>query len=187
MDASVEVMGHAYRAEPLPDDCLGLMMPLARKSVGPLAAVTAPNGSRPSISRYCISSASRRGQLRRRSLECATGCCRGRSSAVARSRRGSWTTPAFPRRVNTRSVWRGNSAGQLGMFSDMAKTAFPDWSAGPRDRAASRASIPAITRYTCERPLGPKSANRLPWPLGSNGGNAPLVFHSPCRMPQRLV
>ncbi|MBV8157278.1 MAG: IS701 family transposase [Dyella sp.] len=36
------VIGHADRAEPLRDYCTGLMMPVARKSVEPLAAVTAP-------------------------------------------------------------------------------------------------------------------------------------------------
>lgn len=43
MDALVEVIGHADRAEPLRDYCTGLMMPVARKSVEPLAAVTAPS------------------------------------------------------------------------------------------------------------------------------------------------
>jgi SRSO17 transposase len=38
----VEVIGHADRAEPLKDYCLGLMLPVERKSVEPLAAVTAP-------------------------------------------------------------------------------------------------------------------------------------------------
>jgi SRSO17 transposase len=38
----VEVMGHADRAGPLRDYCLGLLMPGERKSVEPLAAVTAP-------------------------------------------------------------------------------------------------------------------------------------------------
>ena len=38
----VDVIGHADRAEPLNDYCLGLMLPVARKSVEPLAAVTAP-------------------------------------------------------------------------------------------------------------------------------------------------
>ncbi len=42
VDALVEVIGHADRAEPLRDYCTGLMMPVARKSVEPLAAVTAP-------------------------------------------------------------------------------------------------------------------------------------------------
>jgi len=38
----VAVIGHCDRAEPLRDYCLGLMMPVERKSVEPLAAVTAP-------------------------------------------------------------------------------------------------------------------------------------------------
>ena len=42
VEALIEVIGHADRAEPLQDYCLGLMMPVARKSVEPLAAVTAP-------------------------------------------------------------------------------------------------------------------------------------------------
>ncbi|WP_404801895.1 IS701 family transposase [Bosea spartocytisi] len=40
--ALIEVIGHADRAEPLRDYCLRLMMPVSRKSVEPLAAVTAP-------------------------------------------------------------------------------------------------------------------------------------------------
>lgn len=42
VEALTEVIGHADRAEPLRDYCTGLMMPVARKSVEPLAAVTAP-------------------------------------------------------------------------------------------------------------------------------------------------
>src|SRR5580765_2265424 len=37
-----EVIGHADRAGPLRDYCTGLMMPCERKSVEPMAAVTAP-------------------------------------------------------------------------------------------------------------------------------------------------
>src|SRR5260221_6448094 len=38
----VSVIGHADRARPLHDYCLGLMMPCERKSVEPMAAMTAP-------------------------------------------------------------------------------------------------------------------------------------------------
>jgi SRSO17 transposase len=38
----VRVIGHADRAAPLRDYCLGLVMPGERKSVEPMAAVTAP-------------------------------------------------------------------------------------------------------------------------------------------------
>ena len=42
VEALIGVIGHADRAEPLRDYCMGLMMPVSRKSVEPLAAVTAP-------------------------------------------------------------------------------------------------------------------------------------------------
>src|SRR3954462_5413214 len=40
--ALVGVIGHADRATPLRDYCTGLLMPAARKSVEPMAAITAP-------------------------------------------------------------------------------------------------------------------------------------------------
>jgi len=43
VEALVGVIGHADRAEPLKDYCLGLLMPVERKSVEPLAAVIAPS------------------------------------------------------------------------------------------------------------------------------------------------
>ena len=42
VDSLIEVVGHADRAAPLRDYCLGLLMPGERKSVEPLAAVTSP-------------------------------------------------------------------------------------------------------------------------------------------------
>lgn len=42
VEALVGVIGHADRAAPLRDYCLGLLMPGERKSVEPMAAVTAP-------------------------------------------------------------------------------------------------------------------------------------------------
>jgi len=42
VEGLVEVIGHADRAVPLRDYCLGLVMPGERKSVEPMAAVTAP-------------------------------------------------------------------------------------------------------------------------------------------------
>jgi SRSO17 transposase len=42
VDHLVNVIGHADRVGPLRDYCLGLLMPLERKSVEPMAAVTAP-------------------------------------------------------------------------------------------------------------------------------------------------
>ena len=106
--ARPSVIGHADRVGPMSDYCTGLMMPCERKSVEPLAAVTAPAGRRPSINRCCI---------------CRPGFMVGREGAgegvravlpaierLARSRPGSSTTPAFRRRASTRSGWRGNIA-----------------------------------------------------------------------------
>jgi SRSO17 transposase len=42
VDGLVSVIGHADRARPLRDYCTGLLMPCERKSVEPMAAVTAP-------------------------------------------------------------------------------------------------------------------------------------------------
>ena len=42
VEALIEVIGHADRAEPLEDYCSGLLLPLERKSVEPLAAASAP-------------------------------------------------------------------------------------------------------------------------------------------------
>ena len=42
VDGLVQVIGHADRAGPLRDYCMGLVMPCERKSVEPMAALTAP-------------------------------------------------------------------------------------------------------------------------------------------------
>ena len=42
VEGLLSVIGHADRAKPLRDYCLGLAMPGERKSVEPLAAMTAP-------------------------------------------------------------------------------------------------------------------------------------------------
>ena len=43
VEGLVSVIGHADRAQPLRDYCTGLILPCERKSVEPLAAVTAPS------------------------------------------------------------------------------------------------------------------------------------------------
>src|SRR6202162_475700 len=43
VEGLVSVIGHADRARPLFDYCIGLIMPCERKSVEPMAAVTAPD------------------------------------------------------------------------------------------------------------------------------------------------
>ena len=43
------VLGHADRAEPLKDYCTGLLMPVERKSVEPMAAMVSPGRAVPRI------------------------------------------------------------------------------------------------------------------------------------------
>ena len=42
VEGLTSVIGHADRAKPLHDYCIGLVMPCERKSIEPMAAVTAP-------------------------------------------------------------------------------------------------------------------------------------------------
>src|SRR5258705_1821620 len=42
VEGLTSVIGHADRAKPLRDYCMGLMMPCERKSVEPMPAITAP-------------------------------------------------------------------------------------------------------------------------------------------------
>ena len=109
VEGLVRVIGHADRAGPLRDYCVGLMMPCERKSVEPMAAVTAPGRRRRSISRCCISSATRLGRTRRSWPRFTRWCCR-RLSVTVWSKRGLLTTPAFRRRAGTRLAWHGNIA-----------------------------------------------------------------------------
>ena len=46
VEALSEEIGHADRVEPLGDYCSGLLLPLKRKSVEPLAAAVAPDPRR---------------------------------------------------------------------------------------------------------------------------------------------
>jgi SRSO17 transposase len=104
------ILGHADRQQPMHDYCLGLLMPIERKSVEPMAAVTAPAqvaakhqsllhfvGNAPWSDTAMLGKS-----LPSRKRGWQSWCCR-RSSVAGRSRPGSSTTPAFPRRGGTRS------------------------------------------------------------------------------------
>src|ERR1700757_4951755 len=59
------VLGHADRQQPMHYFCVGLLMPIARKSVEPMAAVTAPAQVAAKHHRCFILSGMRRGRTRR--------------------------------------------------------------------------------------------------------------------------
>ena len=54
VDEMAGVIGHADRVAPLRDYCTGLLATEGRRSVEPMAAVTAPNRLRPSTRSCCI-------------------------------------------------------------------------------------------------------------------------------------
>ena len=62
VEALAEVIGHADRAAPLRDYCRGLLLPGDRKSVEPIAAVTAPARVSAQHQSCCMSSPTRRGR-----------------------------------------------------------------------------------------------------------------------------
>src|SRR3954463_7416093 len=100
VEGLTSVIGHADRAKPLRDYCLGLMMPCERKSVEPMAAITAPE--RTAAQHQSLLHLRESGGTRGSWPRCGNWCCRG-WSATGRSKHGSSTIPAFPRRDSIRS------------------------------------------------------------------------------------
>jgi SRSO17 transposase len=100
VEGLTSVIGHADRAKPLHDYCIGLVMPCERKSVEPMAAVTAPArvGAQHQSLLHFVGEAPW-------SDERALGKVREMVlPAIERHgpRRGSSTTRAFPSRDGTR-------------------------------------------------------------------------------------
>ena len=59
------VLGHADRQQPMHDYCLGLLMPIERKSVEPMAAVNAPTRTAAQHQSLLHLLVSRRGRTKR--------------------------------------------------------------------------------------------------------------------------
>ena len=76
VEGLTSVIGHADRAKPLRDYCLGLIMPGERKSVEPMAAITAPERTAAQHSHCCILSARENGRTKRSWPRCVNLCCR---------------------------------------------------------------------------------------------------------------
>src|ERR1039457_2236303 len=102
VEGLVSVIGHADRARPLRDYCVGLMMPCERKSVEPMAAVTAPERTAAQHQsllhfvgegRWSDEKVLAKGRAR--------WSCR-RSCAMGRSRPGLSTTRVSPNRAGIR-------------------------------------------------------------------------------------
>ena len=109
VEGLVSVIGHADRAGPLRDYCAGLMMPCERKSVEPMAAVTAPArtaAQHQSLLHFVGNAAWSDEKVLAKVREMVLPAI----ERHGRLKRGSSTTPAFPSRGSTRLAWRGNIA-----------------------------------------------------------------------------
>ena len=110
VDELVSVIGHADRAQPLRDYCLGLMLPCARKSVEPMAALTAPERTAAQHQSLLHFVGEAPGRTIGFFRKCARWFCPSWKNRGL-SKLGSSTTQAFPRRANIPSVSPGNIAG----------------------------------------------------------------------------
>src|ERR1700757_2210220 len=95
------VLGHADRQQPMHDYCVGLLMPIARKSVEPMAAVTAPAqvaAKHQSLLHFVGNAPWSDTAMLAKVGELVLPAI----TRTGRSRPGSSTTQAFPRRGGTR-------------------------------------------------------------------------------------
>jgi hypothetical protein len=109
VEGLTSVIGHADRVKPLRDYCVGLMMPCERKSVEPIAAVTAPE--RTAAQHQSLLHFVGEGNWSdERVLAKVRELVLPEMEVTDRSRLGSSMTQAFPRRDGTRSGSGGNIA-----------------------------------------------------------------------------
>ena len=114
VEGLVEVIGHADRAAPLRDYCLGLLMPGERKSVEPMAAVTAPArvaAQHQSLLHFVGNAPWSDERVLARVRELVLPAI---ERHAGRSRRGSSTIPGFPRRAGHSVGVARQYCGQLG-------------------------------------------------------------------------
>ena len=105
VEALAEVIGHADRVEPLRDYCLGLLLPGDRKSVEPIAAVTAPSrvsAKHQSLLHFVANAPWSNERVLGRVQELTLPILEDSGAIEA------WIidVPAFPRKAVTRSGWR---------------------------------------------------------------------------------
>src|ERR687897_1446210 len=156
VNALAGVVGHADRVRPLRDYCMGLLTPAERKSVEPLAAVTAPSrvsAQHQSLLHFVAQSAWSDARVLAKVLELTLPSI----PPGSRSRPGSSTTRAFQRRASTRWASLGSTRGSSASRTT-AKSRCPCRSRTPA--RASRLRIGSTCRRTGPliRPAGKRRA-----------------------------
>ena len=110
VEALVEVIGQADRAEPLNDYCVGLLMPGERRASSRWRRSWRRPGFPPNINRFYIWSARRPGRTRPFCKRSASWFCLA-SNDKGGSKPGSSMTPVLRRRARIRSASRDNIVG----------------------------------------------------------------------------
>jgi SRSO17 transposase len=112
VESLVSVIGHADRAGPLRDYCTGLIVSEARKSVEPMAAITAPDrtGAQHQSLLHFVGQGPWSDEM---VLAKVREMVLHRLNGTDRSRHGLSTTRAFPKRGSTRLGWRTNTVDNL--------------------------------------------------------------------------
>jgi SRSO17 transposase len=110
MEGLVSVIGHWRRAKPLRDYCVGLVMPGERKSVEPMAALTAPArvGAQHQSLLHFVGAGDWSDE---RVLSKVREMVLPEIERLGPIGRGSTTTRASPNRGGTRWVWLDNTVG----------------------------------------------------------------------------
>ena len=109
VDSLARVLGHADRAGPLKDYCMGLLMPCERKSVEPIASMVSParaSAAHQSLLHFVGQSAWSDEAMLAKVRELAAPAFAAQGGVEA------WIVDdtGFQRRVRIRSAWRDNIA-----------------------------------------------------------------------------
>ena len=127
-----EALGHTDRNVGLKDYCRGLMLPIKRKSIEPLAAHTDPlhvAAKHQSPHHFVAKSSGSDAAVLSRVRDWVLP-----TLGINRVATGSLTTRAFPRRASTQPVWLGNTVGHWG---NKTTAKWPSVCRWPASRAAS--------------------------------------------------
>ena len=194
LDELASVMGRVSRVGPMRDYCTGLLLPGERKSVEPIAAVTAPArvaAQHQSLLHFVAqggwSDDAVLGKVREMVLP--------RSNGTARLKRGSSTTPASPSTVSIRSACRISTAARPASRTTARSrcrcrspitTRACRWRIGSIFPRAGRRTRSAARRPACPTTLYSRPSPRLR-SINSHG-RARLAFHvASGRVPGRGV
>jgi SRSO17 transposase len=165
VDALAEMIGHADRVEPLRDYCLGLLLPGERKSVEPIAAVTAParvSAKHQSLLHFVANAPWSNERVLGRVQELILPLIEGSGAIEAWIIDDTGFPKSFQRKVVTQSGWPVNTAASSASGTIARSRSACRW---PIMRRACRSPGACICRWS-GRPM-PGAASGIPETVGS--------------------